>query len=587
MALGLADVLTLRSVRELAEARTYARGEAYFHDGAVGLLEADAFEVSAGVQGTQRYHVRLAVGTGDELEYECDCPVGDDGIFCKHAVAVALSWLENAGEEVFRPPDRESGKSRRKRKTHAEQIREFVETLSESSLREWLVEAADRDRGLRDKLLLTAKARAGTGAPALMSIVRQAARLSGYLDWRQAGDYADRLADLTRLLDERIVDGDPKLVEIIEEAIALAHEALGHIDDSDGLVMPAIMQLRAVHERACKSLDTAPVPLAERLFRFQTTGDWDTFHSVLPAYESALGSSGLGRYRELVEAAWKRVPALGPETPRTQFDISRFRIEHAMEELAEFSGDVEALIRVKSHNLSSPHAFLELAELLRHHGRHDEALAWAEKGIAAFDEERNDDLVDFCIHEHLRRGNAGLVESLAWQRFVRQPGSDAYFQLAGVAKRIARDETLAARALEHLWALVRAEEAPNAKRLPGWQRPIRSALVTIHLRQNEPEKVWETFCGGPVDVRLWDKVAAMRGKTHPDDAVGIYRQTLPHAVAAGTRGAQYGDAFAIVKAMRDLRSAQGQDALFRQELAQFRATWRAKRNFIKLLATLE
>ena len=134
--------------------------------------------------------------------------------------------------------------------------------------------------------------------------------------------------------------------------------------------------------------------------------------------------------------------------------------------------------------------------------------------------------------------------------------------------------------------LVGAEESPNTKPLPSWQPPIRSALVAICLRQKESEEAWKAFCGGPVDVRLWDKVAAMRGKTHPDDAVGVYRRLLPHAVAAGTRGAQYGEAFEIVKAIRDLRSAQGQDALFRHELAEFQATWRAKRNFIKLLATL-
>jgi len=350
--------------------------------------------------------------------------------------------------------------------------------------------------------------------------------------------------------------------------------------------MPAVMQLRAVHERACTSLGAAPVLLAQRLFRFQMTGDWDTFHSVLPAYECALGQSGLGRYRELVEAAWKRLPALGPEASRANFDVGRFRIEHAMAELAEFSGDVEALIRVKSHNLSSAHAFLELAELFRRHGRNDEALAWAEKGIAAFGKERIDDLVEFCIREHLRRGNADLVESFAWQRFVQQPGSDAYFQLVAVAKQIVRDEALAAKALEHLSELVRAEKSPNAKRRPGWQPPIRSALVAIHLRQKDSVKAWEAFCGGTVDVRLWDKVAAMRGKTHPDDAVAVYRRLLPHLVAAGARNAQYGGALEIVKAIRNLRSAQGQDALFRQELAELRATWRAKRNFIKLLATL-
>ena len=586
MSSNLVDVLTLRAIQKLADTGTLARGKAYFHDGAVGLLDADEYEVRATVQGTQRYRVRLVVGSDGELEYECDCPVGDDGTFCKHAVAVALSWLENAGEEVFEPSENESAKPRKKRKTHEEQIQEYLETLDENALREWLIEAADRDRGIRDKLLFAAKAKAGGDVSSLKSVVRQATRISGFVDWRKASDYADRLADLAQMLEARVADGDPQLVEIVEQAIAQAEAALGNIDDSNGTVMPVIMEFREVHERACNNLNPDPVALAERLFRFQTTGDWDTFHSVLPSYERALGQSGLERYRELVEAAWKRFPALGPETSRTHFDSDRYRVEHAMEELVALSGDVDALINVKSRNLSSPHAFLELAEVLKLHGRHDEALAWAEKGIAAFGNERLDDLVKFCIDEHLRRGDADRVEAVAWQRFVRQPGSDAYFELAGVAKRIGCVDELATRALQHLWQLVRAEEAPNAKRLPSWQPPVRSALVAIHLRQKEAEKAWEAFCGGPVDIRLWDKVAAARGKTHPEEAVALYRKLLPHVVTAGTRGAQYGAAFEIVKAIRELRAAQKQDALFRQELAELRTTWKAKRNFMKLLATL-
>jgi hypothetical protein len=314
------------------------------------------------------------------------------------------------------------------------------------------------------------------------------------------------------MLDERIADGDPRLVEIVEQAIAQAEDALGNIDDSDGSVMPMIMELRDVHMRACNALSPEPVALAERLFRFQTTGDWDTFHSVLPAYQQALGQSGLTRYRELVETAWKRLPALGPEAARTHFDVNRFRVEHAMEELAQTSGDVDALIAVKSHNLSSAHAFLELAEVLRKHRRYDEALAWAKKGISSFKGQRLDDLVRFCIDEHLRRGDAEQVEALAWQRFVQQPGSDPYFELARVAKRMGRGEELATKALQHLWQLVRAEEAPRAKRLPNWHPSTRSALVDIHLRQKEAANAWEAFCGGPVDMRLWDKVAALRGR---------------------------------------------------------------------------
>jgi uncharacterized Zn finger protein len=85
---------------------------------------------------------------------------------------------------------------------------------------------------------------------------------------------------------------------------------------------------------------------------------------------------------------------------------------------------------------------------------------------------------------------------------------------------------------------------------------------------------------------LWDKVAAVRGKTHSEEAVALYKKLLPHVVTAGTRGAQYEEAFEIVKAIQELRAAQKQDALFRQELAELRTTWKAKRNFMKLLATL-
>jgi hypothetical protein len=141
-----------------------------------------------------------------------------------------------------------------------------------------------------------------------------------------------------------------------------------------------------------------------------------------------------------------------------------------------------------------------------------------------------------------------------------------------VAKRIERSDDLAAKALQHLWQLVRAEEAANAKRLPGWQPPLRSALVAVHLRQKEAAGAWKAFCGGPIDMRLWDKVAAMRGKTHAEEAVMLfYKRLLPHVVTSGTRGADYREAFEIVKAIHGLRTTQKKEALFKQELDELKS----------------
>jgi uncharacterized Zn finger protein len=93
----LPDVITLEEIQSLVDTKTFARGKAYFHEGAVSRLEERDGVLRANVRGTHRYSVELAVGDDGDLTYECDCPVGADGIFCKHAVAVALSWLENTG----------------------------------------------------------------------------------------------------------------------------------------------------------------------------------------------------------------------------------------------------------------------------------------------------------------------------------------------------------------------------------------------------------------------------------------------------------------------------------------------------------
>ena len=171
----LAELLTVELVQSLAGAKSFARGMAYFQEGAVGLLEEDGKSVTATVQGTYRYRVSLAVDE-EELEYDCTCPVGTDGLFCKHAVAVALSWLENSGAETF-PPD-EAAKPKKKRVTQAEQLRQYLVTLSDAKLRDLLLEAAERDRSFRDKLLLTARSATSKGIADLRGIVNQATRVN-------------------------------------------------------------------------------------------------------------------------------------------------------------------------------------------------------------------------------------------------------------------------------------------------------------------------------------------------------------------------------------------------------------------------
>ncbi|MGF6837890.1 putative Zn finger protein [Paraburkholderia youngii] len=591
----LHDIVTLAKIQSLADTKTFARGKAYFHEGAVSRLEERDGVLRANVRGTHRYSVELGVGDSGELTYECDCPVGEDGIFCKHSVAVALSWLENTGEEVFHPdeevfhPDEaEPAKPRKKRKTQEELIREHVSTLNEDIVRELLLEAVERDMTLRDKLLFAARAANASDLPSMKTAVRQATRVSRPLDWREAGAYGDGLMSLADMLRQRLAGPNAgQVVELAELAIAGSEASLEQIDDSGGDVMPAIKELAAVHLEACRQTRPDPTKLAERLFRFQTEGVWDTFYDVLPAYAEPLGALGIRRYRKLVENEWDGLPVLAPSNEfRRSFEPLRMRLERAMEALAELDGDVDALIRIRSKDLSSSYRFLLLAELCTKHGRYDEGLAWAERGLTESKKNVDQRLLDFCIQEYLRRGEFAKADAFAWQRFGMRPGAEAFVALMDVASATGQHDTTRENALNHLWELVRAEEAPTEAKRNSWQTPTRTELVKIFLAKREHDIAWETFCGGPVATAMWATMASIRAKTHPHDAIALYHRLLPIAAESGTRNARYDEAFSIVRTIGKLRAQLKEQTQFADELQAIRETYRAKRNFMKLLAAL-
>jgi uncharacterized Zn finger protein len=86
----------------LAGKRSYERGEGYVD--AVSDLRDVPGGVTATVQGTEPYQVRLA-WSADGLTGECSCPFSqDEGEFCKHCVAVGLVIID-ADDELAADDD--------------------------------------------------------------------------------------------------------------------------------------------------------------------------------------------------------------------------------------------------------------------------------------------------------------------------------------------------------------------------------------------------------------------------------------------------------------------------------------------------
>jgi uncharacterized Zn finger protein len=182
MASNLESVLDRRSLRRMAGARSFERGEEYFADGQVGALVEHQGTIVAKVQGIRLYRVKLWCENG-ELGFLCTCPVGADGAFCKHCVAAGLVWIEGRHPAAH-------GKSRPKPAVTMQDVRAHLATLDKGTLADMLVDQAMEDDRLRQRLLMKAarKGPKGLDVATYRRAIDEAVDAGEFVDYRDAYD---------------------------------------------------------------------------------------------------------------------------------------------------------------------------------------------------------------------------------------------------------------------------------------------------------------------------------------------------------------------------------------------------------------
>jgi len=413
----LSGVLSEAVVERLASPRSLQRGAAYLDEGRVGLLRVGTERVNATVQGSESYTVELRLSDG-RLRFACSCPIGVEGEFCKHCVAVALSWLEDRGP---------SGPT-------LDDARTYLEGLPPRSLVELLVDHAHEDERLaRRLLLLTARSRerAPGDMDSLRVLIDQAFAFHDFVPYREVWGYVQGIEETVDALEELLAEGHAcELIELTEYALAAVEHSLEHVDDSDGQMGDLAARLQDLHLQACRRGAPEPVELAQRLFARELEGGWDIFDRAALTYADILGEAGLARYRELAHARWATVPELVPGEGSSERYGWRFRITRIMEALAEQSGDLSDQIAVRERDLGSSYSFLQIAELCRAHNEHDMALEWAQRGMAEFPDSPDQRLRDFLVREYRRRGCTREAIEHTLTAFNARPALETYRELA-------------------------------------------------------------------------------------------------------------------------------------------------------------
>ena len=481
-----AAFLERRNLHRMAGARSFERGEDYFLNRQVKTLAGEEGTITAKVQGTRPYRVELWIEE-DDLEYSCTCPVGADGEFCKHCVAVGLAWLE-AGQAKFPTKDKAPAA------VTMDDVRTYLSGQDKNALVEMLVDRAMKDERLRQSLFIKAakKSPKKLDLATYRRAIDDAVEPDGFVDYRSAYGYAHGIEEAIDSVEELLKEGHPaEVIELAEHALKSVEKAMGSVDDSDGYMGDVLARLQDLHYKACKKAKPEPETLARRLFEWELRTDYDTFYGASETYADVLGRKGLAIYRKLAEAEWAKVPALGPGCDDPEKYGKRFRITHIMETLARQTGDVEAVVAVKKRDLSSAYDYLQIAEIYKGARQHDLALEWAERGVKAFSERTDSRLRDFLAGEYHRRKRHDEAMALIWAEFTESPSLKQYVNLKAHAERIGQWELWREKALEYLRERIGRAKSESQKDRWAWYRKAdHSELVRIFLWEKDVEAAW-------------------------------------------------------------------------------------------------
>jgi len=576
---SISKALNEAVVKRLAGEGTYARGLDYYRTGRVESIEESGGELRAVVVGNRDYTVVLSSDEG-VLDYSCNCPQGNEGVFCKHCVAAALAWLR-------RPSDAGSKRGRAAKKITLADAANLLREEDKETLVSMILEWARQNGRLEERLLIYAARRTSPEAvtAAILRAFREAVHIHGYLRYHEAAGWARDVHEAIGPIEKLLEDGHATyVIELCEAALEELTYAAGSLDDSDGHLGGLRERLEELHLRACTIARPEPRALARRLFEWERMLELDIFYGAAERYAKVLGKEGLEEYRKLAEEEWKKVPVLRPGS-RNDTWVHHHRITSIMESLARASGDVEQLVAVLSRDLSHPYNFLRIAEAYRAEGKLNQALAWAEKGLEAFQDDPDPRLVEFVAEEYHRRGRHDEAMDLIWTEFCRFQSLTGYRELRAHAKKAGNWPHWRERALAEIrQKIARNKSAPRREPLYSWESHGggHSLLVEIFLDENNLDAAWREAQQGGCSNDLWLKLAAAREKEHPEDAVPIYWEQARKIVAARTNGV-YEDAVELLEKTAALMHRMNRSEEFTRNLEALRNEYRRKRNFLKLL----
>jgi uncharacterized Zn finger protein len=544
------------TLRKLAGAKVFGRGEDYYRDGSVEILSLTAKRVVAQVEGTEDYRAVLT-GRGTEIGGECSCPAFMEWRFCKHLVATALA-ANALGDDA--EAEAAGALSR---------IRQYLKSKGVDGLVDMILDRAEQDPELFRKLDMESTLVRGddkTLEARLRKAIDGATRTGTFVDYREAPAWRSRVEEVLDAVED--IASGPRAdiaVKLIEHAIERIEATFEAIDGSDGHLGELLQYARDIHVAATRAVGPDPVALARNLFKRETSSDFETFAGAAADYADVLGEQGLAEYRRLATAEWDKLPGHSGRTRAAADDSgSVHQLKRILDFFAEREGDVEFRIALRTRDLSSPWAYLQLAEFCMSQGREVEALRRAEEGLWLFEDRRPDGrLLSFAVRLLNKAGRKADAEAHLWRAFQKEPSLGVYEELRKIG-----GEPAVGRAL----AILESRLSNNQR--SSW-RDGPDLLLKILIREERFDLAWSTVHKFGVSMHARQALVEATDVRYPREALEFYTAQVEQLASTGI----YEEVAKLIARMAKLRSTTEQAAF----VADLKARHGRKRNLMKLL----
>lgn len=576
----LKQVLTAQTLRENAGTIYYFRGRDYFDDGSVGKLTCSDNAVSATVSGTQPYTVKL-FSKNNTLQGSCSCPLGQDGEFCKHQVALGLAFLNQGMAKA------------EKQAKSSFNWKKFIQGSSREDVEKILFEMSPHCPKIIEKYRMQNL----TGAPATLTkelkkkidaLVATAEQCGDCIDdydyddddWNHDDtDYSEEFREghnqLAKALSAAVTR---QQYGVVLEVAQYGIECMRNISvPEEDVVIDFVDSMLLVYVQAALLGAITPKDLIAQIEAWEkdsTLSSFDAFDSIytdMPAPVKDL-------WYEHDRARWSKLPTLKMGSPHD--NAGRRRLEARLLEGADERGDKDFILAILKRNLSRPHDVMALVAEYRRQNLLKKILPLLQEARHHFP--KNHDLRDALTDELQKFGRHDDALALAWAEFQASPLSPEPFTfLQKTAIRANCEADYFAKAL----ALLAEFEAQKAQTPSyyGYAGQARTRRVEILLAAGQNDEAWELGKNLTSNESLTLRLIAARAKEQPMDAAEACRKLVERALVPTGEHA-YVNAVKLLLLYKKYTRAAGQTTQFITYCQQIKANLWRRRNLLDLLA---